>query len=77
VQIQIRDTGMGIPKNHIKKIFEPFFTTKGKKKGTGLGLSVSLGIVKKHNGAIQLDSKVGEGTTATVILPIFQTDHLV
>jgi signal transduction histidine kinase len=70
VQIQIIDTGPGISKEHQAKIFEPFFTTKTSGKGTGLGLSVSYGIVKEHKGEILVKSKLGEGTTFTIILPV-------
>ncbi len=69
-EVVVKDTGTGIPEHDLKKIFEPFYTTKGKSKGTGLGLSVSLGIIKKHNGMIQVQSAVGQGTTLTVTLPL-------
>ena len=74
VHVRIRDNGKGIPKEHIDRIFEPFFTTKGKSKGTGLGLSVSLGIVQKHNGVIEVESEKDKGTTVTVILPVLTDD---
>lgn len=70
VEIIISDTGIGIPKEHLGRIFEPFFSTKEQTKGTGLGLAVSYGIIKKHGGTIEVSSKVGEGTTFTVRLPI-------
>jgi signal transduction histidine kinase len=54
----------------LKKVFDPFFTTKPVGQGTGLGLSVSYEIVKKHGGEIKVHSKVGEGTTFTVMLPV-------
>jgi len=69
-QIQVRDTGPGIPAEILNRIFEPFFTTKGKSKGTGLGLSVSLGIVRKHNGNLGVESQPGLGTCFTVTLPL-------
>ncbi|MEE9259464.1 MAG: ATP-binding protein, partial [Nitrospinaceae bacterium] len=73
VQIQIKDTGTGIPKDTMKNIFDPFFTAKPAVKGTGLGLSVSYGIVKKHGGEIMVDSQLpGRGTTFTIFLPIKQ-----
>ncbi|MFH1539689.1 MAG: HAMP domain-containing sensor histidine kinase [bacterium] len=67
--VRITDTGKGIPDHVIGSIFDPFFTTKPTGKGTGLGLSVSLGIVKKHGGNIRVQSKAGEGSTFTVLLP--------
>jgi signal transduction histidine kinase len=69
VTIEFADTGTGIPDHQLDDIFDPFFTTKAKSKGTGLGLSVSLGIVKKHGGDIQVSSRVGRGTVFTVLLP--------
>jgi PAS domain S-box-containing protein len=72
VEIAIRDTGCGIPKANISKIFDPFFTTKEIGKGTGLGLNVAYNIVKKHSGTINVTSKVGEGTTFTILLPVNQ-----
>jgi len=70
VEIAIIDTGCGIPAKDLQRIFDPFFTTKEVGKGTGLGLSVSYGIVKAHGGVIQVDSKVGEGSTFRVYLPL-------
>lgn len=67
--IIVSDNGKGIPKEHINRVFEPFFTTKGSGKGTGLGLSVSLGIIRKHEGTIEIESTEGKGTKVTVILP--------
>jgi signal transduction histidine kinase len=72
VQIIISDTGPGIPQEHINNIFEPFFTTKAVGKGTGLGLSVSHSLVKEHNGEIGVESKIGVGTTFTIILPLYE-----
>jgi PAS domain S-box-containing protein len=68
VFIQISDTGIGIAEEARKKIFEPFFTTKPF-TNTGLGLSMSYGIIKRFGGEIEVKSKVGYGTTFTVILP--------
>ena len=68
VEIQVTDTGCGIPQEHINKIFEPFFTTKGQ-KGTGLGLSVVWGIIDNHNGTITVQSEIGKGTTFSIKLP--------
>jgi signal transduction histidine kinase len=70
VAVRVEDTGVGIPKHHLGEIFDPFFTSKKAAKGTGLGLSVSLGIVQKHGGDIQVESEVGRGTVFTVFLPV-------
>ena len=72
VNITFQDSGQGIPEEIIGKIFDPFFTTKSKKKGTGLGLSVSYGIIQKHNGTIEVKSKINEGTTFLIKLPLMQ-----
>lgn len=72
IQIDVSDTGMGIPEDMIAKIFEPFFTTKGVGKGTGLGLSTAYGIIKQTGGFIFADSKVGEGSTFTLLLPVME-----
>jgi signal transduction histidine kinase len=71
VAIDVEDTGRGIPPEALPYIFDPFFTTKGV-EGTGLGLSVSYGIVKSHQGRIQVRSEVGVGTTFTVELPVYK-----
>ena len=68
VEIQIADTGVGIPGEHLSRVFDPFFTTKEVGKGTGLGLNVAYHIIEKHQGAISVDSRVGEGTTFTIRL---------
>jgi len=70
VEISIVDTGCGIPEKNLRRIFDPFFTSKEVGKGTGLGLSVSHGIVEAHGGIIEVQSKVGEGTTFSVFLPL-------
>jgi signal transduction histidine kinase len=71
VSVSVSDTGHGIPPEHRGRIFEPFYTTKSEGRGTGLGLSVSLGIVQMHGGAIDVDSKVGHGTTMRVTVPVW------
>jgi signal transduction histidine kinase len=68
-EISIIDTGCGIPEQNLKRIFDPFFTSKAVGQGTGLGLSVSHGIVSAHGGFIQVESRVGEGSTFRVFLP--------
>ncbi len=70
VAINIADNGPGIPSEVLNKIFDPFFTTKEVGKGTGLGLSISYSIVEKLGGRIVVASKVGQGTTFTIYLPI-------
>ena len=68
-QIQVQDTGEGIPEDRLAQIFEPFFSTKPG-KGTGLGLWVSQGIVQNHGGTMRVRSRVGRGTIFTITLPI-------
>jgi len=69
VQVSVSDTGIGIPANIQTTIFEPFFTTKTEGKGTGLGLSSAYGIVRQHNGKIEVESAPGEGATFRVLFP--------
>lgn len=73
VWVEISDSGVGIPKEHLSRIFEPFFTTKPIGQGTGLGLSLSYNIVKKHGGRIEVKSEVGNGTSFIVHLPVDST----
>ena len=70
VSINVKDTGVGIPQEHLSKIFDPFFTTKKVGKGTGLGLPITYGIIERHHGTIHVKSKVGRGTTFDINLPI-------
>jgi len=70
LNISISDNGCGIQPENISKIFDPFFTTKGLGEGTGLGLSICYGIIKRHNGSIDVESEVGSGTTFTIKLPL-------
>lgn len=68
--ISVRDNGIGIDQENLKKIFTPFFTSKDATKGTGLGLSVSLGIAESHTGTIEVESKFGKGSTFSFLLPV-------
>jgi len=68
--VSFKDTGTGISEENLAKLFTPFFTTKQLGKGTGLGLAIAYGIVKMHRGQIQVQSKLGVGTTFTVTLPL-------
>jgi PAS domain S-box-containing protein len=67
--VEVADTGSGIPSEYLARIYDPFFTTKAIGQGTGLGLSITYGIVREHDGAIDCDSTVGQGTRFTVSLP--------
>jgi signal transduction histidine kinase len=69
VAVCVSDTGVGIPDAHLSRIFEPFFTTKRVGTGTGLGLATSYGIVRRHGGAIEVESEPGRGSTFRVLLP--------
>ena len=69
VDIEIADTGMGIPADLLTKIFDPFFTTKDVGKGSGLGLFIVQEIVEEHGGCIGVNSEIGKGTTVRVVLP--------
>jgi histidine kinase len=69
VQVEVRDTGMGIPPRLIGKVFEPFFTTKDVGKGTGLGLSISYQILKDFGGSIQAVSRENEGACFILTFP--------
>lgn len=74
VRIGVRDTGAGIPPEHLARVFDPFFTTK-KTQGTGLGLSISLALIERYGGTISVDSRLGEGTEFSVFLlaePVFR-----
>jgi signal transduction histidine kinase len=71
VCISIEDSGSGIPKNQLQKIFDPYYTTKplGIQKGMGLGLAICYSIIKKHDGFIDVESNVDEGTKISIYLP--------
>ena len=68
--ISISDNGIGIPDDKKQKIFEPFYTTKKVQEGTGLGLSITFGIIKKHNGSIEVKDNVPKGTKFIIKLPM-------
>ena len=70
VEITVRDNGNGIPQNLFDKIFQPFFTTKPTGQGTGLGLSLSYDTIKAHGGEIKVETKEGEGSVFTILLPV-------
>jgi len=70
VQLEVQDDGVGIPESILPNLFEPFFTTKEKGHGVGLGLAISKGIVERHRGRIDVDSKPGQGTRFTITLPV-------
>jgi len=74
-ELEISDTGSGIPQENLDRIFDPFFTTKKSGKGTGLGLAVSYGIVMEHGGEMNVSSEIGRGTIITVRLPITPKDE--
>jgi two-component system, cell cycle sensor histidine kinase and response regulator CckA len=73
VQITVSDTGTGMPPEMLDRIFDPFFTTKEQGKGTGLGLSTALGIIKNHDGFIQVTSELSKGTEFKIYLPCIAT----
>ncbi len=70
ILIAVKDNGNGIPQKELDKIFQPFFTTKPTGQGTGLGLSLSYDIVKAHGGELKVETKVGEGSTFIIQLPV-------
>jgi PAS domain S-box-containing protein len=70
LDVVISDTGCGISKENLKNIFEPFFTTKQEGKGVGLGLSIAYGIIARHNGSIEVKSRLKKGSSFKVVLPI-------
>ena len=69
VVVTVRDGGTGIAPDVLPKIFDPFFTTKDVGQGTGLGLSVAYGIVRDHKGWVNVNTRLGDGTTFSVYLP--------
>ncbi|MCP4148676.1 MAG: PAS domain S-box protein, partial [bacterium] len=71
IEIEIRDTGCGIPREDLQKIFEPFYTTKKQGKGTGLGLASVYGTLQDHQGSITVSSELGKGTSFYILLPCY------
>ena len=69
IRLEVRDTGVGIPSEHLQDIFNPFYTTKAPGQGTGLGLSVVHSILQRYHGEIRVASEVSVGTTFTIDLP--------
>ncbi|TAD99387.1 MAG: hypothetical protein EAZ97_08885 [Bacteroidetes bacterium] len=69
LKLSFKDSGMGMSEEVKSRIFDPFFTTKELGKGTGLGLSITFGIIRKHNGKIEVESEVGKGTEMSLLLP--------
>ena len=74
ISVRVSDTGVGMDEATKSRIFDPFFTTKEKGKGTGLGLSVVYGVIQEHHGFISVESKVGQGTTFYLYLPVPQEE---
>jgi len=73
IKIDISDNGIGIPEDDISHIFEPFFSTKQDTSGIGLGLAIVHGIVKSHNGRIEVKSELARGTTISITIPVIRT----
>ncbi len=74
IELTVKDSGKGIPPEFVPHVFDPFFSTKGE-GGTGLGLSVSYGIIRDHGGDIRVESKVGVGTTFTIVLSTYKGEE--
>lgn len=74
LKLEVQDTGYGISPENMRKLFTPFFTTKREVKGVGLGLAVAYGIIQRHKGRIDVQSKVSEGTTFTIHLPRYREE---
>jgi signal transduction histidine kinase len=70
VEIRVRDNGPGIPEEVQERIFDAFYTTKDDGEGTGIGLAISFAIVREHGGALDFESRPGQGTEFTIRLPI-------
>ena len=70
IQIQVADTGRGIPSEQLREVFDPFFTTKPPGKGTGLGLAISLSTIRSFQGRMHIESEIDRGTTVTLEIPV-------
>ncbi len=75
LKIEVQDTGCGISPKNMSQLFIPFFTTKKAVKGVGLGLAVAYGIIQRHHGRIEVQSKEGEGSTFTIYLPLYHEEQ--
>jgi signal transduction histidine kinase len=75
LKLSVSDTGVGIPPEIQPHIFDPFFSTKHETKGVGLGLAVVYGIIQRHDGRIEVESRPGNGTTFTITLPREPAGH--
>ncbi len=73
LELTVKDNGSGISSNVMDRIFDPFFTTRGPGEGIGMGLAVVEGVLRRHGGAVVVESEPGEGTTCRVLLPRFET----
>ncbi|MBI5776686.1 MAG: hypothetical protein HY444_04780 [Nitrospirae bacterium] len=76
VTLTVRDTGCGMPEEHVKQAFEPFFTTKAIGDGTGLGLFISREIVASHGGSLTIESVVGKGTLIVIAVPVYAGERV-
>ena len=74
--VEVSDTGSGIPSEYLARIYDPFFTTKAIGQGTGLGLSITYGIVREHEGSIDCESSIGQGTRFTLRFPLAPAERL-
>jgi len=75
-RITVQDNGAGISSDNLEKVFEPFFTTRSVGEGTGLGLSMVYGSVQRHGGAIEVESRLGEGSSFHIFLPLIDVPDM-
>jgi signal transduction histidine kinase len=76
ILVQVRDTGIGIPEDHIPYIFDAFYRVKGGQRGSGLGLAIAKAIVEAHGGEIRVESTPGKGSTFSFTLPTAGQGHV-